>query len=562
MHNPLRRALAAVLVAMSLALTLVFAGQAMADSAGTVHFVKMADSSFDQFTSSPTSATQEWLTGHAWRMIVWSPYFDSKTSWYPNGWVYDDSYAIYRESQLASQHPEWILKDTEGNPLYIQYGCSGGTCPQYAADISNLAYRQYWINNLKSEIAHGYKGVFVDDVNMEMRVSNGREEAVAPIDPSTGQPMTKDTWRHYMAQFMAEIRASLPASVEIVHNAIWFADEDAGTANADIKSEISSATYINLQRGVNDSGLTGGDGQWSLNAFFSYIDQIHALGKGVILDGEASDPTSLEYNLAAYFLISTGNDAVSGGEQTPTNWWAGWNVNLGEAAGPRYTWDNLLRRDFAGGMVLVNPPGEPTRTVTLTTPMQNVSGGTVTSVTLPAASGAILVGTPPTAAPAQPSTPTPTETIVETKPVAGSPASPSPSSGTENSSSGESTTTSTPTKPTSSRHKSSGHKSQPHARLARTARARRAHHRAAPTLVKGSVKRATRGRVSIQLEARRGNRWAHAQTLTTSVNTKGRFTHLFDLKPTVRYRVRALYKGAPGYRPSRSGYRQIALRTR
>ncbi|HYM44597.1 MAG TPA: putative glycoside hydrolase [Solirubrobacteraceae bacterium] len=533
----------------------VFVGQATADTAGAVHFVRFAEPSFDQYLENPSPSTQSWLNTHVWRMGVYAPYFDSKTAWYPNGWLYKDSYALYTDENIASQHPEWVLRDTSGNPLYIQWGCSNGTCPQYAANITNQAFRQWWINNAKAELSAGYRGLFIDDVNMEMRVSNGREEVVAPIDPSTGQPMTATAWRGYMAQFMQEIRSMLPGT-ELVHNAIWYSDGDAGTSDASIRSEISASNFVYLERGVNDSGLTGGDGRWSLNAMLSFIDQVHALGKGVVVDGKASDPAGLEYNLASYFLVSTGNDAVSGGGQTPNNWWAGYNTNLGEATGLRHSWNGLLRRDFTSGMVLVNPPNEPTRTVTLTTPMQNVNGGTMTSVTLPAASGAILVGTPP-AATSQPKTPTPTETTVETKPVVGSP-SLSPSG----SSSAESSTTATPTKPTPSRHKSGRHKSQQHARLARTARAHRARHRAVPTLVKGSVKRASRGHVSIQLEARLGNRWTHARILTTSVNAKGRFTHLFDLKPTVRYRVRALYKGAPGYRPSRSGYRQIAPRAR
>jgi hypothetical protein len=411
MPNRIRGVVSTAVLFITIALSAIFAAQTLADSAGAVHFVRMADSSFDQYTSKPSPEQQAWLRAHVWRMGVWSPYFDAKTSWYPNGWVYDDSYAIYNGGQLSSQHPEWILKDAHGNPLYIPFGCSGGTCPQYAADITNPDYRQSWINNLKAELAHGYKGVFVDDVNMNLQVGNGQEEHVAPIDPSTGQPMTENAWSHYMAHFMAEIRAALPASVEIVHNAIWFAGEDAGTTNPDIKSEISSANYIYLERGVNDSGLTGGNGRWSLNSFFSYIDQIHTLGKGVVLDGKADDPKGLEYNLAAYFLISTGNDAVSGGEQTPTNWWAGWNTNLGEATGPRYTWNNLLRRDYTGGIVLLDPPGAPTCTITLSTPMQTPDGTTHTTITLTAATGVILTNTTPN------TEPTPTLTLEPTLPT-------------------------------------------------------------------------------------------------------------------------------------------------
>jgi Hypothetical glycosyl hydrolase family 15 len=382
-----------VLLAGALAASGPLTGSAAADTAGTVHFVRLADSSFDKFTSSPTSATQEWMNGHMWRMIVWSPYFDEKTRWYSNGWVYDDSYAIYRGSAEARAHPEWILRDSAGRPLYIPSGCSGTSCPEYAGDISNPAFRQAWIEELKSEVAKGYRGVFIDDVNMEMQVGNGNEETVAPIDPSTGRAMTSEAWRGYMARFMQEVRAQLP-DIEIAHNAIWYADEHAGTQDPSIRAEIEAANYIFLERGANDSGLTGGEGQWSLHALLGYVDEVHALGRSVVMDGTSGTPQGMAYNLASYFLVSDGSDAVSGDGQTPENWWSGWSVELGEALGPRYTWSGLLRRDFAGGMVLVNQPGEATRTVSLPTPMENAEGVTVSSVTLGPGSGAILKGAP------------------------------------------------------------------------------------------------------------------------------------------------------------------------
>jgi hypothetical protein len=490
---------AATLFAVAMMFGTIFAGQALADSAGTVHFVRFSEPSFDQYLENPSPSMESWLNTHIWRLGVYTPYFDSKTAWYPNGWLYKDSYALYADESVASQHPEWVLKDASGSPLYIQWGCSNGACPQYAADISNRAYRQWWISQAKTELSAGYRGLFIDDVNMEMRVSNGREETVAPIDPSTGQPMTAAAWRAYMAQFMQEIRTALP-NAELVHNAIWFSDNDAGTSDASIRSEISASNYIYLERGVNDSGLTGGNGQWSLNAFLSFVDQVHALGKGVVLDGTASDPQSLEYNLAAYFLVSTGNDAVSGGGQTPTNWWAGLNVNLGEATGQRYDWNNLLRRDFTGGTVLVNPPGSPTRTVSLSSPMQDVNGNAITSVTLPASSGAILRYIPSTSSTPELTAPPPTESIMETPPV-GSPTAPSSSEGSgsanSKSSSGSLTLTSgTETAPLTPRatqlpRKRSHHKSKRYALRARAARvqrhARSARHHTALTRVRGSV---------------------------------------------------------------------------
>ena len=148
------------------ALFILIAGMASAQSsAGIVRFGRRTGPSFDTYTNSPTVSQQQWMQQHFWRMVVYSPYFDTRTSWYPDGYVYIDSYAIYTGSVLASQHPEWILKDANGNKLYIPWGCSNGACPQYAADFSNAVYRQYWINQAAPILAKGYQGLFIDDVN-------------------------------------------------------------------------------------------------------------------------------------------------------------------------------------------------------------------------------------------------------------------------------------------------------------------------------------------------------------------------------------------------------------
>src|SRR5262249_2792546 len=149
--------------------------------------------------------------------------------------------------------------------------CSGGSCPQYAADISSPAFRRHWIADAQAELRHGYRGLFIDDVNMEFRVANGQEQQVAPLDPATHQLMTYDAWRAYMAHLMEQIRAALPHT-EIVHNAVWFADSPTRMADLSIRREISAADYVNLERGVNDAGLTGGSGPDSLASFLAFID--------------------------------------------------------------------------------------------------------------------------------------------------------------------------------------------------------------------------------------------------------------------------------------------------
>jgi hypothetical protein len=618
----------AVLLASICAIACAAPSLADSSSAGTVRFVKRTSTEFNVFTESPSTAQQQWLQTHFWRMEVFSPYFDSRTSWYQNGWVYRDLYAIYDPSSLAQEHPEWIAKDASGNKLYIPWGCSNGSCPQYAADITNASYRTWWIEGAKAWLAKGYKGLWIDDVNLDPRISNSSGTEVMPVDPATGKTMTTEAWRSYMAQFTEEIRNELPG-VEIVHNAIWYAGgySSNGTPlrnqNPYVNREIASANYINIERGVNDSGITGGNGSWSLNSLLSYVDDVHAEGKGVILDGFASDPVGREYSLANYFLISGGNDAIGQMSATPTNWWSGYETQLGAPQGNRYTWKGLLRRDFDGGMVLVNPPGSSSVTVTLPHAFTNSNGSSVSSVTLGASSGAVLTGAgagsspPASPPPSQPSTPTettitpepvstpvppakpvlpvskpvPTGTTITPEPIetpvaTGSgksndapPSSSDSSSGSDpngslgasdsgaaSSSAGSSgagssnASGSTPAHARSSTGKLPG---SPHTSKHRsrkpTARSSRRSH---TVRVHGRVRRATSGKLVVVVERPHHHHWTRVAVKTTLLESHGTYSLLMAFSASGRYRIRAIYLGTPSALPSQSRTRIVTLHSR
>ena len=390
--------------ALALALALgswqspLFAADATSTSPGNVRFAKVADSAFDPYTQNPTPAQIDWMRAHYARMLTYTPYFDARLAWFPNAWVYKDLYAIYVGSTLATQHPEWILRDAGGNKLYIPYGCSGGTCPQYAADPGNAAFRAYWIQQATTTLAAGYRGLFVDDVNLFLsRVGNGSGQAVVPIDPRTGAPMTEADWRRYLAEFTEQIRTAFPQK-EIVHNAIWY----VGVSDPYVQRELVAADVVCLERGVNDSGIVRGGGTYGFDTLLAYIDWIHAHARSVWFLAGAGTANAREYGLAAYFLVSTGTDALGndpGG--TPGDWWPGYDVSLGSPIGARYAWNGVIRRDFTGGTVLLNEPGSATVTLALGTTYKDLAGNQHTSVTLGAAQGAVLlrVGTSPPAAP-------------------------------------------------------------------------------------------------------------------------------------------------------------------
>jgi hypothetical protein len=388
------------------------AARAAAGDTGRVHFMQSAESDFDVYTGNPSVAQQQWMRDHYARMKTWAPYFDSRLGWYPNAWAYRDAYAIYRTSDRASAHPEWILKDASGTKLFIPYGCGGGTCPQYAADVGNPDFRAAWIADARATMAQGYKGLYVDDVNMRWRVGDGAGRSTRAIDPRTGQAMTDAAWQRYMADFMEQIRAAFPGK-EIVHNAIWYADD-----TPDVRRELRAADVVGLERGFNDSGLTNGTGTWSWRTFAALIDRTHADGHAVLLDANADTHDGRLYGLAAYLLVTNGKDLLGNGQASrPDNWWTGYDVQLGDALGKRYLQDGVWRRDFKRGTVLVNEPGEPRRTVSVGSGLRDLGGAKQATVTLGAAAGAVLLrdgldptpaaGSPPAAPAAAPSAPAP-----------------------------------------------------------------------------------------------------------------------------------------------------------
>jgi hypothetical protein len=519
---------------------------AAADSEGSIRYVQATSPSFDDYMESKDPAVRGWIQGSMWRMLVYAPYFDDKTSWYGGAWMYQDLYAIYRDKALAQQRPDWVLRDGSGNALYIPWGCSGGTCPQYAGDVGNPAFRQWWIDQARGKLSRGYKGLWIDDVNMDMRVGDGSGKKVAPIDPRTGAPMTDRAWRGYVATFAEEIRAALPG-VEIVHNAIWFAAPDR-IADADVRRQVRAADYVNLERGVNDDGLTGGNGSWSLRAFLRYVDEVHKLGPAVVFEGEDDSPVGREYSLGAYMLINDGRDAVGLSSVTPGEWWPMFEENLGEALGARYDWQNLQRRDFAGGMALVNEPGAPTRTVTLPKAMVDSTGKTVTSVTLRAATAAVLRGAGSTAPRApEPTPPVRVELRVEPQPPAPAPAPRAPESGA-----GAGSGAAGSGSGAGARSTRGGSQSRAKSRK----RSRRG-----SVVVRGRVQHAVGGRVRLQLLRRKGGSVRAVQARVVSVRSGKRFAvKVKGLRPG-RYVVRARYERGTAAR-SGTVARRFALKHR
>ena len=382
--------------------TSIVSGQVQVTNPGAVLFERYANPPLDVYDVAPNASQEQWFRNSFFRIDVFSPYFDSRTAWYPRALVYLNVYGVDPADPLVAQHPDRIMHDSSGNLLWIPFACDTVTCAKYAGDFSNPNFRAWWIANAASTLAHGYFGFALDDVDMDMGASNAYYGQLPPIDYSTGQPMTPDVWRSEMAGFLEQIRQAFPG-IEILHNSVWYANTaccwpDFATPldrdlDPNIQRQIAAADVIDKEAGVaSDLGLQGGTGVWSLNSLFGYIDRVHAAGKHVTMAEYTLDRPGQEYALAGYFLISNGGDRYGDRSTTPNNYWNGFTVNLGNPYSARVYHNGLFQRNFTGGVVLLNDPWAPTGTVVLSEPSTRLDGSVVTSVTLGPRQGAILLG--------------------------------------------------------------------------------------------------------------------------------------------------------------------------
>ena len=349
----------------------------------SVELYVYAKSGFDEYTKNPSERDRAWMRDHYEFMAVWSPYFDSRLSWFSNAVEYSDIMGLKDLEQ-----PEWVLRNSSGDFLYVDFACSGGKCPQYAADIGNPAYRRWFISHLKGQVAKGYSGVFLDDVNMSWRISDGTND-VEPIDPRTGKTMTLDSWRRYMADFVEQIEREVSGIA--VHNPIWAADSP-DFDDPSVVRQLAAADWVQIEHGFNDQGLKGGNSRFSVRNLFAYVDWVHSLGTKVMwLEEDGGSDAKHESNLAAYLLTYAPGDVISTEDWAaiaPDTIWEGYLLELGAPLGARTLSEGLFRRQFQHGIVLVNEPDNDTKTVHITG--TRIDGTSVSQVSIPPGTGIII----------------------------------------------------------------------------------------------------------------------------------------------------------------------------
>lgn len=301
-----------------------------------------------------TAHHQAWLDNYDRVMAYGGWGWQYVTPWYPRALDYIDSYAIYVAS-VGTLDP-LILRDSNGNRVYIDWRDADGSLRQYAADVGRQEWRDAILARCKEALNKGYQGIYFDDVNLTFRFSNGTTTTV-PIDPRTGALMTLDNWKKYFVEFLEYIRRQLP-NVPICHNSIWFSGPNHDGADAWSQRQFKAANLVCYERGFNDGGIHAGPAtdEWSFDRYMKHMDNVHAAGANVWLLSYDSSAVAAKFNLGATLLVSKGGDYnTSRYSVVPPTIAPLYKTDLGGAKGPRYAGGtNIVKRDFDKGTVSVD----------------------------------------------------------------------------------------------------------------------------------------------------------------------------------------------------------------
>lgn len=289
----------------------------------------------------------------------------------------------------ARTMPQWQARDSSGR--WLEYGGYSG---HWQMDVGQLGYQNAWFTNVSKMKTFGFDGIWMD--NALWRRDAYHEGA--PVRGYASDEAFREAYRSFFRNVCPRLRSAGLVSVANMTDARL------------IPGGWSS--YL-------DAGLDGGFDEWWLafddnNLLSEYTEgwrrQVAEVayaeqkGKIALVQPHFSigNTRAFRYALASYLMAfpgGSGKSAVSelqvtDGYNDPTPWHHEYEWNLGSPVGgyTSLTPANVFRRDFTRGCVVVNAnkTGSASVTIQLGGAYLNEGGASVTAVSLPGTSGAIL----------------------------------------------------------------------------------------------------------------------------------------------------------------------------
>lgn len=296
-------------------------------------------------------------------------------------------------SWILANHPDWLLRDEEGNPLVSAKG-TASNAGEYWGDPGNPEYQEWFagkINKAMTQSGNIWNGVLLDQFFGKIENYTGYAGTNQQTKYKTNaeyQAATLSFLKRLSELVRAPVIANLDGATSIEYPAYFV---QVGQAAGGIESEI----YPFENSDENDSSLLPADSLKKL------IDGINQLPKSRYIK-ISSKPGGLEgntprtlYAYYSYLLVADKDRQIywsskEGDSSVPHYWYREYDLDLGGALGVANTNGALWTRTFTNGTLYFNP--QKTDEVTqLNSPRYTLWGKKIEgNVSVPAHSGVLL----------------------------------------------------------------------------------------------------------------------------------------------------------------------------
>jgi hypothetical protein len=338
----------------------------------------------------------------------------------PPAGIYLDGYLTYDRddsynrtlSWFLSNHPNWIVYTCDKQTVAYEWGP-----PNVPIDITNSAVLNYQMQEVSSSFSSvppgfAYNGMGWDNVSLVNWVPRcgtwqgstwtplygGQGAYVDPLYVNSVVSWAQDIYTMLQTQFPGKgMTMNLSSGPTGVSNPLY--------VNA-------SALYPYLDIVFDERGFTGygsgpiTDGDWE-NTVVN-LELLNQQNKAFFLsnewnnvpDDQSITHAQINWSLGNYLLVKGQHSYVYiypiwQGVQGYGNFYdrPEYHVPIGHAISARYTYDGVQRRDYSGGMALVNPSSTATYTVTLPSTYTDLWGNRLSSLTMAPATAEVLLST-------------------------------------------------------------------------------------------------------------------------------------------------------------------------
>ena len=312
--------------------------------------------------------------------------------------AYYDTRPDARTTKLNATN--WWLRDAAGNMVQwtSSYGAWDINITTWAApDANGQRYPQWAADWFDSQYFAGssvFDFWYFDNV------------MVQPRDPPASWKLNGTNQNSTDADVAAAFRAGEAAewaeARKLEPNMLLLGNVDSDLSSAEYKGQLNLA-LLECLTGQSWSIDTWGGWAQMMTRYLGVMANL-APPKVAVFSacGGATDYVMFRYSLASALMGDGYFAYAANGSYSSASWYDEFNVNLGAALQPAITaayQNGVYRRDFQNGIVLVNPRGNGTQTVTLGGTFHKIvgtqdpttnNGQAVTSVTLNAADGIVL----------------------------------------------------------------------------------------------------------------------------------------------------------------------------